>query len=899
MDTKKKDYLPEIAETIAGKRGKLVAEISMAIVDAALAKRIAHKQKMDNLRNHNIMGWQYTEEILKYFVKRKFTYYGTEERVNISRIKSEIECQKLARNVILTGPAGSGKSTALKWLYVNSHVRGYSSLYIYSRMFETCESLQAVKDAISEAISHAGQCIVFFDGLDELKCIKGTDEEFQELVDFFDKKSRKDGPGAHHRFVISTRPEHFSFHKMIKKKFLRKNFDNYITFELQPLTRTEALKICKTIGKLSEFDRKKHFNHFVDKWPSAKNKTSMSKTQYLRYLKKYLKVTKPEQSLLSSPLFCRYAYPVIREWSLQDYVGTERMHTLESGQIYYALKCYIKWEFHDTHENQKPEGCDKSLLANYQRKVWTFLTEIAGMMGSDYNISKEQWEKLRRAKKISGNISFCALQECDDYMEFIHPLFKDYFLASYCVKIVERNAKKQHLLQEKDAVQLARLFESNSSISILYAEQLLNCNYTFVKEICDFLFQKVAHNNLTHFAKLASGKAWYVYSPEAPFTIEEYLIAFPLGVVRYNNITFNAPIFRQLRSTGILEIESADSCAGCDLSKISKNLTIRGVKSSSLFGTGFKHILREFKIVHNGTITDIGGYWESSMTKKELADILLHLELRGQVSEMNFSADAIQRNEIIREAMRIKKMRDELQRAGEELTLYAWMNNIIVFIGADKSYWFLFENDSLFVLQMTPENEPLMTDLFLKGISENTLDYASLCGHYKARTEPVNALVQAGELSKATDISIDFDANIETLGSADHALNIYYTIHWKNLRLFEKSSKMNKSFSEDNIDNILDISDILDLYERAEHFLEKFPNEKLTLYLSDERLFTFYIIGDGEQMVNLAENTLELCKRYQHQKGKWLRELLLSDDMRFTGADFEKVHAFAKEYIWM
>lgn len=897
----KRDHLTEIAGAIAGKPGKIATGISMDIMDAAAARRADYKQKMDRLCNKNIMGWQYTREILKHFVKRKFTYYGSEGRVSIGKIKHEIECQSLARNVILTGSAGSGKSTALKWLYVNSHVRGYSSLYLYARMFEEYESLQAVLEAISKVISQTNQCIVFFDGLDELKCIKGTDEEFQALVDFFDKKSCQDETGApRHRFVISTRPEHFSFHKMIKRKFLKKNFDSYITYETQPLTQAEALKICKTIGKLSKFDREKHFYHFVDKWPSAKSKTGMSKAQYLRYLKKYLKVTMPEQSLLSSPLFCRYAYPIIREWSLQDYADTERTHYLESSQISYALKCYIKWEFHDTYADQKREEDDKTLLANYQRKVWAFLTEIAGMMGTDDFISKKQWEKLRKAKKLSGNISFCALQECGDgRMAFTHPLFKDYFLANYCAKMVERNARKQNLLQEEDAGQLARLLESSSSVSILYAEQLLNSNYAFVKGICDFLLQKAAHNNLIDFAKFASGQAWYVYSPEAPFTIEEYLVVFPLGVAKYHDITFSVPIFRQLRSTGVLEIECMNGCAGCDLSKISKSLTIRAVKSSPLFGTGFKHILRDFQIVHKGALTGIGGYWESSITQKELMDIVLHLELQGQISEINSSADAIQCNEAVKEALRIKKMREERQRAQEELTLHLWTASIIIFMGADNNYWCLFENDTLFVLQMTPENESWITELFSKGISENTFDYAALYGHYKTHIEPVNTIVQAGRFCRAADISIQFDADVEILESAANALNIYYAVHWKNLRLFRKREKVDKGFHGDDIDNILDISDILDLYEKAEHFLEESPNEKLTLYLSDERLFTFYIIGDGEQMVSLAQDTLELCKRYQHQKGKWLRELLLSDDMRFTGADFEKIYALAKEYIWM
>lgn len=904
-----KDNLSPLAETVAGKPGKLVVEISDAIIDTMIAERTSYKQKMKRLCNYNIMGGQYTEEILKYFVKRDFVYYGTKNRVSINKIKSVIERQKLARNVILTGPAGSGKTTALKWLYINSYVKGFSFVYIYSRMFDECESLQEALDAISEAISHTDQCIVFFDGLDELKCIKGTDAEFQKLVDFFNKMSRQSEMGDHcHRFVISTRPEHFSFHKMIKKGFIERNFDNYVVFELQRLTPVETLKICKTMEKLSKYDHKEGYEHFVNKWPTSgknkadtsKNEVDMSKAQYLRLLKKYLKVTKPEQSLLALPLFCRYAYPIICVWNLQDDADKECTSNHESAQIRRALEYYIKWEFHDTHECPTFGGAGKAALANYQHKVWGFLTEIAGIMGTDDYIGKSQWEKLRRAKKISGNISFCALQEyTDDYMAFSHPLFKDCFLASYCVKVVERNAKKQNLLQEKDAVQLAQMLDSSSTIPILYAEQLLNCKHASVKTICKFLFEKAANKDLNYFAKFASGQVWYTYTPDAPFTVEEYLVVFPLGTVRYHNITFSAPVLRQLYTTGILEVEDADSCLGCDTSRISQSLNIKGVKSSSTFGTGFKHIVREFKIVCNGDFVDVGGFWHTTTTKKELEDILLHSDLHHLISGMSHSISEIQHNEIIKIALLRKRIKDAQRRQEERNTLLSWMKSIINFIGEQKNYWCLFDKDSLYVLQMTPENEPLMTELFCYGLSQNTFDYISFCGEYKAITESIDILTQKEGICKVSDISVKFNSNIERLEQGNDALRTYYKIHWKNLQLFKKNSKRKENFFNNDINDILEIHEILDFYEQADHFLEQFPNEKLALYLSDEKLFTFYIFGDGDQMVDLAKETLDLCKKYQHQNGQWLRELLLSDDMRFAGEDFGKIYAYAREYIFL
>lgn len=898
-----KDGLSRIGGLIAGDWGELVAKIGGTIIDGALNEQTAYNQKLMCLRSHDVAGWQYTEEILKVFVKRTFIYYETDEQVSISKVKSEIEFQKLARNVILTGPAGSGKSTALKWLFMNSRVRGYSFLYLCAKMFDECTSLQAVLDAISEAIAPTNHCLVFFDGLDELKCIKGTDEEFQELVEFFNKKSRlviKENQC--HRFVVSTRPEHFSFHKMIKKKHFEKSLDNYIIYELQLLTPKETLKICRSMEALSMYDREKKFGHFIDKWPTSdKRGTGMTKAQYLRHLKKYLRRTPLEQSLLTLPLLCRYAYPIIREWSSQDHVNVERVLYDESAQIQIALTSYIKWEFHDTHTCQTTGGEGKTLLVNYQRKVHGFLTEIAGIMGTEDCISKTQWERRRKAKKLSGNISFCVLQEADDEnMSFVHPLFKDYYLASYCVKMVESTARKRNFFRDKDLAYITKLLGESSLVPLMYAQQLLECNYAPVKEICKYMLLTAAHDDFPSFVKYASGRKWYMYTDEAPFTIEEYLVVFPLGGVKYHDIFFNVSILNELKATGMLNIiENADNCLKCNPSKISKNLTLIGVKSSPAFGTNFKHTVREFKVFHNGVIINVGGYWESSITRRELTDILLHSEFRNLLAETDISADAILSSEIIGMVLVKKRIKDEFRRIEEEQILRQWMRNITGLIGDDKNYWCLFDRGTLFVLQMIPENTPLMVELFRRGLSENTSDYVSLYGEYQAATRPIEILAEGGKHYKTADIPVDFDVNIEKFETTENVLSKYYTIHWKNLKLFRKAENGNFSFSKDDVDTILDIREVLDLYEVADHFLEEFPNEKFALYLSDERLFTFYMIGEGSQMVALAEETLGLCEKYQYHEGIWLRKLLLSDDMRYTGEDFKKVAAFAREHIWL
>lgn len=422
------------------------------------------------------------------------------------------------------------------------------------------------------------------------------------------------------------------------------------------------------------------FQHFLDKWPSPdKKRHGMTKTQYLRHLKEYLKNTPQEQSLLTLPLLCRYAYPIIYVKSLQDQdnISKDYMLNRESAQIQYALTSYIKWEFHDTHDYQTAEGEGKELLANYEHKVHGFLTEIAGTMGTEDCIDKAKWDRIRKTRKLTGNISFCVLQEYnDENMSFIHPLFKDFYLASYCVKVVERTARKRNFLWGKDAINICKLLKSSSSVPRMYAEQLLKCNYSLIKNICTYLLRTVVHDDLRQFTKFASGQAWYTYTAEMPFTVEEYLLIFPLGGVQYNDIFFNISILDKLYSTGILEIKCADSCLGCNLSKISNSLTIRGIKCSPDFGFSFKHTVREFKIYCDGDYIDIGGYWKANVTQHELAEILLHSEFRHLVENMDITANAILRSDIIR-LVNIKKAMDALRRRNERETLLGWTRSII------------------------------------------------------------------------------------------------------------------------------------------------------------------------------------------------------------------------------
>lgn len=895
-----KDLVVNTAELVGGKPGKVVAEISTAIIDSAMSKRMAQEQKMMNLQNHNIAGWQYIEIIQKCFVPRKFSHYGREDHVGIGRIKAEVERKRPARNIILTGLAGSGKSTVLKWLYLNCSMKEYSFLYIYAQMFDACKSLEEVLTAICEAIPKETKCLVFFDGLDELKCLKGTAKEFEELVQFFNKKS-SNTLGPIYKFIISTRPEHFSFQKMIRGKKLKTNMDNYIVFELQGLAYKGSLRVCKSMEKLSKFDRKEGYQHFIDKWPSSENEVGLTKNQYLYMLKRYLRAGGPLQSLLASPLLCRYAYSIICEWSAWEEDTTKNSQGYESTFIGGALGAYIKWEFHDTNPGiQTADGEGKRLLEEYKCRALAFLTEIAGRMGAAEAIDKKEWEELKNTKGISGNISFCVLQEYgEEQMAFMHRLFKDYFLASYCVKIVENNLKNHQILEKKEFERLAQLMETSSLMPSMYVEQIIRDNNPYMKKILDYLFCYKTKNDFEQLAKLAGGHLSLMYTSDLPFSIEEYLMVFPLGSVKYHGISLNDASFRKLRATGILEVENVTDFLQCKVPCISTNIEIRGVKCEDVFGSEFKYVTRDFKLVYDGMITDIGGYWHFSMNRKEIEDILLHSNLRNKLCELDVAANPELANAFYKEALKIKRWRDAERLLKENLTLVERVKSIAVFMGVEKNFWCLFSGGTLFMLQIAPENEDRMADLFFQGFSKDSTDFSALYGSYKVVTEPLGAWHQERKFREITSIDFKFDTTWAKPIQPDSILKIYYSIHWKNVRLLEEVCEKNRIFDLDDLERMLSIQELWDLYEEVDSHLAQTPNEKLALYISDEKLLTLYIAGKGDEMAGLAEKTKELCEKYQHTEGTILRKRLLSDNLCFKGEDMKKLYAFAKDHIWL
>lgn len=580
MEETIREIIEDAAESKWGKSGKYIADIGFFIIDTAQNRRTIRKQKLNVFRNKSYdMSYLYNEVILKNFVKRNFRYYGSNRNISIYKVKAEIKSkQYFQRNIILTGQTGSGKSTALKWLFLNTTLHKCNYIYLYAKMFDECKSLDEALKEIENIIPSDKHSIIFFDGLDELKCIKGNAYEFNKFISFFDKNSNHEFDKPDCKFVISTRPEHFGFNNMIIKKNSERSLDNYLIIELPELTPKEAFRICKSIKKLYQFDKKIGVSNFTNKWPSKeKRNIFFNEKEYLNILKKYLNVTKDANSLLNIPLLCRYAYQIICDWFESEQDSYNQIYKTQSDKVKKVIECCIKWEFHDRYTYQTEGGTGDVFLNKYRDRIWNFLTDIAGIMDDDKFIEKDQWMqaiKLREIQEI--NEAFCVLKEVKNKDEkeklcFVHNIFQNYFLARYYILMTKEERKKCE-------DQYIYILRSNSEFATMFIEQLINGEDELSKRICINILQR-ENDNFDKLIEYARGNLRFLYSSDVSFTIEEYLSVFPCGIFEYNGTVFNKNLIRELCYEGVLELENIYSLNEIKSEVITRNnLNIIGIR---------------------------------------------------------------------------------------------------------------------------------------------------------------------------------------------------------------------------------------------------------------------------------------------------------------------------------
>lgn len=886
--------LINFAEAFGGDKTKLVVDAGTKVANKIKGKREEYERRVSLLEDSLYdMSWKYIKAILNNFVQRKIRFYGGQTDTTIQALKTEIEHPKHSRPrpIILIGRAGIGKSTALKWLFLNSYATKYEYVYLRASQFKNCNSLETVLAEIKNILSGKEKCIVFFDGLDELACVHGTTGELDLLLDFFDGRGDTYIENANHRFVVSTRPEHFDFYQYFQRKQGNMGADRYQLYEFLPLTADEAFRVCKSIKKLNQVDSQELGAHFRDKWPSKDGHSPLTERQYLRRLKQYLQQTDYKNSQLTSPLLCRYAYQVICEWEPKSQTEPNTQYLSQSSSIRLTLGAYIKWEFHDSYKFHAGGGEGKIQLEKYKTAVFDFLTDVAEQMGTDNDISKEQWLNLKKDKKLGINSALCVLYENDHgQYSFIHQSFQEYFLAR-CLVLKSRRSKVRS--------QLEALLKSNLEFALMYVEQLAEIGTALEKRICSHILNQEAEDKFERLLEYALGGRHFLWKPDVHFSVEDYFKVFPNGVCKYAGTIFTLDRLNKLRETGTLETPEADYIAGRSPSDISKKIRITAIQMHQGINSVFVHTTTSFQCFCQERICPVGGFWSRTYKSDEILRILERQLLQGSISQERLTSNELLHNEVISSVYQEKRRLDFKRKIKERLTLYHWITQCAQFLGSKENYWCLFDGETLHTYQMTPENESKICALFQSGFQKRYIDYLSLYGEYRALTEAKETLLEKFALRHIQNIQVVFDSS-KSIQQNKNLFHEYYRVHWKNAQLFERKREKRAFFQGDGQEqDIYLVREILEIFVNAERDPEFLQSEKLQLCYSDERLLTYYLMEEGDRMVELAENTMELCKKYCHEKGILLRTFLINEDTTFNGADFEELQKFTNEYIWI
>lgn len=882
-------------------------EQSSLLISNARNKKETYSRKINILSAPEIdINCHYNKIILKHFVMRRCKFYKSEKEISLKKIKLEVEKPVRFKNIILTGKAGVGKSTVLKWLFVNSYIKNCNYIYLTAKMFAETNSLEDVCMQINNYLSIDEHCIVFFDGLDELRCINGNSGELEAFLDFFDKKSGGVSHNSKYQFIISTRPEHFEFHYVFKKKQAKKNLDRYVVFEIMPLNYREALDVCLSIKYLSAYDSKEELYHFIDKWPNKKNSTSISysltERSYKKQLKQYLSSKSAEVDfLLSTPLLCRYAYQIVCDWSLTEDYGSSNCSTL-SGQIESVLRSYIKWEFHDENNIPTENEEGKKILNKYIDTVFEFLTIVAELMSKNEYIDRKQWSQLKLEHVKSVNSALCVLQEHKDGgLEFAHKSFKDYFLARYYVNKILRNR-----VNKKYCKTFNEIVKTNIGFCVFYAEQMILNNTKLSSMICNVIAEttctKTNETLVEAVVGHATGKHVLYFKNDMLFTIEQYLQIFPCGRAYYVGEMFTLSYLGEIKKTKMIRTNSPELFDGSNAALIMKALNLSAIMYTPKYADEYTLITSSFKLYLNGNIINIGGYWQSDkITLNDIKRIIKRediLNMAKIIGNGKLDINTIVNSPILSMILLQKKIEDIEKQKKEYNKLKTAICSIVNFLGNNKNYWCLFDGTNLLVCEISQGNLNFYSKYFFNKLLDDKVVYSTLFGEYNAITQDENIKADSMSFMSIDKISISFDFEVPHIKD-DNLLTSYYSAHWRNIQLVQNNISSSLFKNENSIIHLITIREQLELYETATNLLKENPNDKLRLIISDEMLITYYFLGQGDELVALANDTLELCKKFGHEQGEQLRLFLLKDDTTFVGSDRVVVEEYVKNNIWL
>lgn len=375
--------------------------------------------------------------------------------ISSDRIESLL---KIDKNLIVTGLAGCGKSTFIKYLFLNAiENRMYIPLFIELRyltlgedlisfIFKVLEGLNFPPDEnFFKRLLKKGKFIIFLDGIDEINPEMSTkfQREIFELSLKYDKNY----------FVITSRPN---------ESFI--SWSNFTELKIRPLSKEKAILLIKKLNFNSYLKNKfiSDFNHHLfKKYKSFTTNPLLLTLMLLTYI---------ESGSIPNKVTLLYDQVFETLWMRHDI----------TAKPYYHRKRFTALDF-EKFKKVFSYFCSQSY---HDRKIRFTRSEIR-----DY-LDKYK-EKSNFTFDIDNYISdlvqtVCLLIQEGYYFTFIHRTFQEYFTALYilnCNKEVRKKLYTKLCLRIPSDNVLDTIFEINRDI---FENEFLIPRIEATKEITKF-----------------------------------------------------------------------------------------------------------------------------------------------------------------------------------------------------------------------------------------------------------------------------------------------------------------------------------------------------------------------------------------------------------------------------
>jgi hypothetical protein len=684
---------------------------------------------------------------------------------------------------------------------------------------------------------------LFLDGVDELECTTG---EEKVLADLFNGLI-----GRGHTVIISTRPEHFDFSRTVNTQSGKIDYNRFSLYRLHPMGREEAEKMClRTIKRYMALNKDAIADRQKDKSPLSGKELRRYRKQLSYYLERCHR-NGDFSSVLDNPMLCRYSYQIVSNSATEN--DTPAILT-ESQKREIALRAVIGWEYHDGVPTESKYVSKNSAEGREQyEKVCDFLSEIAIKASENGGkIKRDEWEYIKKQCRLDINSSLNLMEESvNGELSFAHLSLYEYFLARW-LAFADRNIVSGGTLQK-----LCELLKQSKEFAEMYSE------FTVKRSLVDSYLTSMSPEDLVNFAQ---GKRSSLFEECKEFTVDDILQYFPLSTVTYCGMDFDFDRMRNIKETGMLNLDS--------------NIQYLAEKSVKWLTT---HEITCVSVPREGIVT------LSHKKTFSVESLYLYLTIYRQGKKMLVDSSQLISSDKVHEGLEERKdnkgifvfreysqNKDGVDMPGELSLIDEVILLMVNFIGNNGAYWCLFCGDSFTVCSMTEKNALLLKRIYAKNSVRDPYSYIPFYMGYLFCTKPLSGFIETIKPYNINSEDIDFtfyhDYHYERyIGINEWGFMSEYNNIWKkNRHILNKLKHKGFDGSDTQVERIQ--------FDSANKYLNKINSPKLKCIISDEKLIHYYATKDPKLLVEEAKKTISYCEEINYGDGAAIRDSILKSE---------------------